>query len=139
MSSTKFLVDTNVVSELIRPRPHPGVSRWAEQVRHVALSVVTLEELEYGLAWKPKPRISSWLEGFLGSCAILPVTPEIARRAGRLRGALQADGETRMQADMLIAATAQEHGLTLVTRNRKDFVGCGLDLLDPFLDHPSDL
>ena len=62
----------------------------------------------------------------------MPVTLEIARRAGELRGAFAARGIVRSQPDMLIAATAQVHALTLVTRNTADFAGCGIPLLNPF-------
>lgn len=127
------LIDTNVVSELIRKSPDPGVLAWAAGVTRVALSAVTVEEIRFGLAWKPHPRISAWLDDYLAeSCEVLPVTEEIAARSGRLRGRLQAEGRPRTQADMLIAATALEHGRVLVTRNGTDFEGCGLALLDPF-------
>jgi predicted nucleic acid-binding protein len=62
----------------------------------------------------------------------LPITSDIARRAGELRGQLQANGQTRTQADMLIAATAQIHALTIITRNVRDFDGCGIGVLNPF-------
>jgi predicted nucleic acid-binding protein len=92
-----------------------------------------VEEVIYGLAWKPNPRVRAWFEGFLETyCDVLPATAEIARRAGELRGELQARGQTRSQSDMLIAATAQLHALTLVTRNSDDFEGCGIPQLNPF-------
>jgi predicted nucleic acid-binding protein len=101
-----YLVDTNVLSELARAEPRPGVLEWASAVRS---------------------------EAFIDEhCEVVPVTAEIARRAGQLRGDLQARGASRTQADMLIAATAQEHDLILVTRNTRDFDGCALRLLDPF-------
>jgi len=63
---------------------------------------------------------------------ILPIIEAIARQAGELRGKLQTEGKVRTQADILIAATAKIYGLTLVTRNVKDFQGCNLTILDPF-------
>ena len=133
MLSTSFLVDTNVLSELIRRRPDPGVLQWAQDVRRLAISAVTVEEVYFGLSWKPNPGIRLWFEGFLDThCEILPVTAEIAKRAGEIRGQLQARGQTRSSADMMIAATAQEHDLTLVTRNVRDFADCGISLLNPF-------
>lgn len=63
---------------------------------------------------------------------ILPITADIARRAGEMRRDFLKQGITRQPADMLIAATAQIHGLTLVTRNIRDFEGCGIGLLNPF-------
>jgi predicted nucleic acid-binding protein len=133
MLSTSFLIDTNVLSEFVRKRPDPGVLQWAREVRRVAVSVATLEEVYFGLSWKPNPRVRLWLEGFLDTnCEILPVTPEIAKRSGEIRGQFQARGQTRSTADMIIASTAQEHDLTLVTRNVRDFADCGILLLNPF-------
>ncbi|HEX2224604.1 MAG TPA: type II toxin-antitoxin system VapC family toxin [Thermoanaerobaculia bacterium] len=133
MPSTSFLADTNVLSELVRKRPDPGVLEWAQEIKVVAISTVTVEEVYFGLSWRPNPRIQLWLEEFFGrQCEILPVTPEIARRSGEIRGQLQARGQTRSAMDMIIAATAQEHRLTLVTRNVRDFLDCGVPLLNPF-------
>lgn len=133
-----FLCDTNVLSELVKPRPDPGVVTWADGLSSVTLSVVTLEEVFYGLARRPKPtdshqRLLAWFERFLSDqCEVLPVSAPVARRAGELRGTLAARGATRTQADMLIAATAQVHRLTVVSRNVKDFEGCGVPVLDPW-------
>jgi predicted nucleic acid-binding protein len=128
-----FLVDTNVIGDLARPRPNAGVVTWAGQVTTLNLSAVTLEEIRFGLAWKPNARITGWLDRFLAEhCHVLPVTDEIARSGGDLRGRFRAKGVTRTQADMLIAATALVHRLTLVTRNDSDFDGCGIAVLNPF-------
>jgi predicted nucleic acid-binding protein len=133
MLSTSFLTDTNVLSELVRRSPDPGVLQWAQEVRRVAISVATVEEMYFGLSWKPNPRIRLWFEEFLEiHCEVLPVTAAIARRSGEIRGQLQARGQTRSASDMLIASTAQEHQLTLVTRNVKDFEDCGVPVLNPF-------
>jgi toxin FitB len=118
MSSTTFLVDTNVLSELTGPRPDVRVLAWARTVPTTSLSVITLEEIEFGLAWKPNARAKAWFDTFVRDyCVIHPVTARIAGVAGRLRGALAVRHVSRTQADMLIAATAQVDGLTLVTRN----------------------
>ncbi len=127
------LCDTNVVSELVRRRPNPGVLAWADGQVSIAISAVTVEEVAYGLAWRPVPRIADWFDRFLDRrCEVLVVTPEIARLGGQIRGRLQAEGETRTQADMLVAATARIHRLTLVTRNVRDFADCGVTVLNPF-------
>jgi predicted nucleic acid-binding protein len=98
-----MLCDTNIISELAKPKPNPGVIAWAEQQHHIALSTITIEEIQYGLAWKPNPRIKLWLDNFIQDfCDVLPITQRIAQIAGEIRGTLQAKGETRTQADMLI-------------------------------------
>jgi toxin FitB len=127
------LVDTNVLAELARPRPNAGVLAWAGATGLISLSVVTVEEVLYGLARRSTPRLRTWFEQFLArDCRVLDVTSPIARLAGTLRGQLATRGQTRTQADMLIAATAAHHGLVLVTRNVRDFAGCGVSLLNPF-------
>ena len=133
MLSTKFLVDTNVLSELVRKRPDSGVLEWSQEVKRIAISVASIEEVYFGLSWKPNPRIQLWFEGFLETnCEVLPTTARIAKRSGEIRGQLQARGRTRSSTDMIIAATAQEHQLTLVTRNVRDFEECGIPVFNPF-------
>lgn len=79
-----------------------------------------------------KRRIEAWLDAWIkDQCDVLPVTAEIALHAGTLRGSFQRKGRPRQQAGMLIAATAAAHDLTLVTRNVRDFDGCGIAVLDP--------
>lgn len=135
MASQRHLVDTNVISELVRPEPDAGVLAWARRVHRIAVSAITVEEIGYGLARRPHPKLRRWFDDFFSDrCDVLAITAAIAHGAGRLHGRLAAGGYTRTQADMLIAATAQVHQLVLVTRNVKDFVGCGIGLLDPFGD-----
>ncbi|HEX3129527.1 MAG TPA: type II toxin-antitoxin system VapC family toxin [Thermoanaerobaculia bacterium] len=127
-----FLCDTNVVSEFFRPRPSQKLLDWAEGVSEIFVSVVTIEEIQFGLSWRPKPRILGALESFLSErCKLLPITPEIANRSGVMRGSFQARGQTRSVQDMLIAATAEIHQLVLVTRNVDDFAECALTLFNP--------
>jgi predicted nucleic acid-binding protein len=131
-----YLVDTNVLSELARPRPDLHVVRWLEQQSGIILSVISVEELVFGVARAPAPRrskLAGWLDALLGSAAaVLDVDLAVARAAGELRAVREGAGRRVAQADMLIAATALVHGLTLATRNRADFDGCGVALLDPF-------
>lgn len=129
-----ILIDTNIVSELCRHQPAPAVERWAAVTEApFGISVVTIEEIHFGLSCKPNPRIETLLVRFFSSrCTTFPITEPVARRAGNLRGQLRSLGRPRTQADMLIAATAQVHQLTLATRNVRDFQGCGLALLNPF-------
>lgn len=128
------LVDTNVISELTRRRPNPGVEAWADRSARWVLSAITVEEIFYGLSRTPNERIQRWFEMFLTEkCDVMSVTETIAVVGGRLRGRLGAAGQTRTQADMLIGATALVHQQTLVTRNVRDFEGCGIALLNPFV------
>jgi toxin FitB len=128
-----IVLDTNVVSELARPRPDPRVIDWAGRLTAVILSAVTVEEVFFGLSAKRNVRIERWFEDFLDSdCQVLEVTKAIARHAGVLRGQLVRRGRPRAQADMLIAATAALHGLTLATRNERDFEDCGVTVVNPF-------
>ncbi|MBP8287646.1 MAG: type II toxin-antitoxin system VapC family toxin [Rhodoferax sp.] len=130
------LVDTNILSELMRPQPNAGVLTWLqgrERVKpRLTISVVTVDEIMFGLSWHPTARLLSWFDAFVQRHEVLPITSDIARRAGELRRQLQASGQTRTQADMLIAATAQIHARTIVTRNVRDFDGCGVGVLNPF-------
>lgn len=128
-----FLCDTNVISELAQQAPNAGVLAWAEKVQEIYLSVITLEEICFGLALWLNARIEGWFEDFIsGHARVLDVTPAVARLAGAVHGRLAARGKTRTQADMLIAATAIIHGLTLVTRNARDFSSINVTLLNPF-------
>ncbi|MCP4697430.1 MAG: type II toxin-antitoxin system VapC family toxin [Gammaproteobacteria bacterium] len=129
----KHLADTNILSELARRQPDPGVQAWADSLPALFLSAVAVDEIVFGLAKKPNLRVQHWFEGFLAEfCEVLPVDEAIARHAGELRGQFAGRGIARTQADMLIAATALVHHLILVTRNVDDFEDCGVQVLNPF-------
>jgi predicted nucleic acid-binding protein len=122
----------------MRPRPDVGVQQWMRQLERAGLPVVvsamTVEEIVFGLERKPHAAKQVWFDRFLSFSTVLPVTDRIARRAGEMRALLAAQGQVREQTDMLIAATAQVHALTLVTRNVRDFDRCGVAVLNPFGD-----
>ncbi len=129
------LVDTNVISELMRARPNRGVLAWSARSQRFAFSVVSLEEVTFGLALRPSARLERQLTALFDTFAhVLPITDAIARRSAELRAAQARRGHVRSQADMLIAATAYEHGTLLVTRNVRDFTGCGIRVHNPFAD-----
>jgi len=138
-----FLLDTNIPSELIRTRPEPRVEKWvfAQDEQSLHLSVVSIGELRRGLvvlpAGKRRSELERWFENdlvprFQGR--ILPVTQSIADRWGVLDGECQLKGAPLNTADGMIAATAVEHDLTVVTRNVQDFAGLGVQIFNPWDD-----
>lgn len=138
---TGFLLDTNIPSEMTRPRPAPEVERWLDAVDDSALfiSVVSIAEILRGVNRLPEGKrrtdLQKWLDETLRPWfegRILPVTQPIAERLGRLAGERDRKGLVLPAPDGLIAATAAEHGLTLVTRNTKDFAGLGVALFNPW-------
>ena len=136
-----YLLDTNVPSETLRPLPDARVASWlARQAKDSQfLSVVTIGELRRGITLLAPGARRTQLEHFIEvtvplwfAVRVLPVTQAIAERWGVIDGERQAAGRPLGIADGMIAATALEHGLTLVTRNVKDFAGLGIVLLNPW-------
>jgi len=138
-----FLLDTNVISEVTRPRPDGSVAHWLEATDESALylSVLTLGEVRNGIERlrlsRRRGRLESWLQvdlraRFLGR--ILPIDDQIADRWGAIT-ALAADrGKPLPVVDGLLAATALHHNLTLVTRNGADVAGTGVTTLNPWTE-----
>ena len=130
-----ILLDTVVVSELRKSRPNPQVIAWMRGLHEadVFLSVVTIGEIERGIRTVSDNdfanALTRWLEDLLRFYGdrVLPVTPDVARRWGRLSADLGHDG-----ADLLIAATAAAHGLTVATRNARHYAPTGVPVFDPF-------
>jgi toxin FitB len=133
-----FLLDTNVVSEIARPRPERAVLAWFEAAAdsQLHLSVLSLGEIRKGVDRLPagarRTRLTTWLEGELPAwfgARLLPIDAAVADRWGRL---LAATERSPPAIDSLLAATALVHGLTLVTRNVADFEIKDLEVLDPW-------
>ncbi len=136
-----YLLDTNIPSEFSRDRPEPRVVEWLKKqpVTALFLSAVTIGEIRKGLTVLPPSRRRSELERWFHADLlvwfrnrILPVTHAVADRWGVMDGQCQMRGTPLNTADGMIAATAIEHGLTLVTRNVKDFNGLGVDIFNPW-------
>ncbi len=137
-----FLLDTSVISELIRPKPEPRVAAWihATDENLLFLSVLTLGEIRKGIAGlresSRRIALEAWLDSDLAlrfAGRILSIDEGVADRWGRL--AAQAASATRLLPviDGLLAATALHHNLTLVTRNTKDVEITGVPLFNPWL------
>lgn len=136
-----YLLDTCLVSELVRSLPNEGVLAWlaAQAEERLFLSVVTLGEIQAGVSKladsRRKAELMRWLNDdlrrrFHGRLA--PVDDEVALIWGIKRGEAAAAGTTLPLADSLIAATAVAHGMTVVTRNTQDLKRCGAMTLDPW-------
>ena len=135
----KYLLDTNVISELVSTKPHRNVIKWFDLIPAYAifLSVLTLGEIRKGVEkvkdTKRKKKLLLWLEQDLPNmfnARILPISIEVADRWGRLQGQVT---QTLPAIDSLIAATALHHDMALVTRNVADFSDCyGLEVINPW-------
>jgi toxin FitB len=136
-----YLLDTVAFSELFKRRQHPEFRHWISEKPDDLLFVssVTIGEVEKGIE-RQRGRepafaeaLTAWLDRSLLSYAdrIFPVTTNIARRWGRLSGRLGRD-----DTDLLIAATALEHGLTVATRNVRHFIPTGVPVENPFEKSP---
>lgn len=131
-----YLLDTNVVSELRKPRPHGGVVAWLQALDDAQLhvSAMTLGEIQAGIeltreqAPDKAQEIEAWLEQVAQAYNVLPMDAAAFRAWARL---MHKKSDTLYE-DAMIAATAQVHGLTVATRNVADFNALGLDVLNPF-------
>ena len=132
----RFLLDTNVVSELRRPKPHGAVVAWLKQLRdeQLFLSAVTLGELQARIEKtraqdsKKAAEIEAWVDQLTESIQVLPMDASCFREWARV---MHGKSDTLVE-DAMIAATARVHGLTVATRNERDFKAFGIALLNPF-------
>jgi len=136
----KYLLDTNILSETIRPQPDKTVQKWLTDAptESLYISVLTLGEIRRGVEKTPTSRKKSflllWLENELPKWFgenVLPIDQEVAERWGYLTAHLPTK-HTLNAIDTLLAATALTHNCIMVTRNVKDFAVPGLEVLNPF-------
>jgi len=137
----KYLLDTCLVSELVKKEPNPAVVSWLDEQdeQKLFLSVLNLGELQKGISKLPdgakKEELQAWValdlvERFTGR--ILELDLETALCWGRIQGEAEQAGEKLPVMDSLIAATAKAHGLVVVTRNVRDIERCGVKVCNPW-------
>ena len=138
-----ILLDTNILSELMRPAPEAAVERWlaGQPPASVFISAITEAELRYGLALMPVGRrrstIAAEIEGMLGEDfrgRILPFDIPAAVAFAEIAADRRQAGRPISQADAQIAAIARSRGAALATRNVADFEGCGIEVVNPWKD-----
>ena len=136
-----FLLDTNVVSEWVKPRPDPGVITWLAEVDEdrVFMSVVTLAELRYGIERIPadsrRARLERWLRDELPlrfEGRVLSIDHAVADAWGKTVARCEMIGRPIGVMDAFIASTANVHALKLVTRNGSDFKSVVQEIVDPW-------
>jgi len=136
-----FLLDTNIISELVKPKPEASVTSWVENTDEslLYLSVLTLGEIRRGIATLPQSRRRATLEAWLDKDLrtrfegrILVIDQEVADRWGLLTAAARNSGIVLPVIDGLLAATALEHNLTLVTRDTGQIPMMGEAVFNPW-------
>ncbi len=131
-----YLLDTNVISELRKPKPHGAVVEWIQSIedKDLFLSTVTIGEIQSGIEITREQdnakaqHIEQWLDLVASSYNVLPMTADIFRTWAKL---MHRTSDTLYE-DAMIAATAKQHHLTVVTRNVADFQDFGVKLFNPF-------
>lgn len=132
-----YLLDTNVISELRKPKPHGAVLAWLQSVddAHLHISAVTLGEIQAGIEITREQDaakaadIESWLELVAASYNVLPMDANAFRQWAKL---MHRQSDTLYE-DAMIAATAKAHGLQVVSRNVADFKALGVKVFNPFV------
>jgi toxin FitB len=136
-----ILIDTNVVSELMRPAPAPAVLEWfaRQEAAQLFLSAVSEAELRAGAAYLPAGRRREGLTAAIDAMVtedfggrILPFDSAAAKSYAVVAALRRAAGQPIAEADCLIAAIALAHGGAVATRNATDFLGCGVEVIDPW-------
>ena len=141
---TLVILDTNVVSELMKPTPDPAVQNWLslQEGNTLVTTVVTSSEISFGLARLPdgtrKGQLETAFRAFVGQEGIVPVldlTEEAATRSGQMRASRQSRGQPITLGDALIAGIASHAQAILATRNVRDFDFLGLTMVNPWAEN----
>ena len=136
-----YLLDTCLISELLKKEPNPAVMAWldAQDEQTLFLSVLNLGELQKGISklaeGTKQEELQAWVSHDLAerfSGRILTVDQETALCWGRLQGDAERRGEKLPVMDSMIAASAAVHGMSVVTRNTKDLERCGVQVCNPW-------
>ena len=133
-----YLLDTNVLSEVAKSEPHPGVASFLTATVDFWLSPIVIHELELGIRLLPSGRrrdlLDAAVKGLLAGFGsrVLPIDRVIGHQAARLRAQARRSGRTLHLGDGLIAGTAVAHDLVLATRNIGDFVGLDIRIANPW-------
>lgn len=137
-----YLLDTNVVSELVKKEPNPGVLHWIDEHDEATLflSVITFGELQKGISKLSDnaraERLQAWIDQDLANRfegRILTLDLDVILAWGKVQGNAEKDRTTLSVLDSLIAATALVHNLTVVTRNTKDIERCRASVFNPWI------
>lgn len=145
---TGWLLDTNVLSELRRPRPQPRVRVFiaAQPLELLHVSVVTLAEIRFGIERLPdaarRLELNNWLAHKVRPMfaqRVLPVTEDVMLKWRLLVEEGRKSGHTFSQPDLIIAATAQQHGLTVVSRDTSEYLQARVPVFNPWTDSVPDL
>jgi predicted nucleic acid-binding protein len=138
----RLLLDTNVLSEVTKPRPEARVLQWLDGLDEdrAFISVVSIAEIRRGVALmnngRKRDALAEWLSRDLPQRferRVIPVDEPVALAWGDVMGLAKRSGRGLASMDGLIAATALAHDLALATRNTKDFEGLGIEIIDPWI------
>lgn len=136
MTTRQFLVDTNVISELTKPRPSEAVERWLSSLEPTSVAAISLYEISFGVTTmaqgKRRRFIEDWFDRLRAGVQVIPFDADAALAAGRIHGELRRAGRELDKHDLFIAATASAHRMTIATRNVGHFKGLGVQVYDPF-------
>jgi len=140
---TRWLLDTNIISELRRPKPEPKVTEFirSQPLEGLFVSIVTFAEIRFGIELLPDATRRSDLNDWLAHKVrpmfeqrVLAISEDVMFKWRLLVEDGRKAGHTFSQPDLIIAATAQHHGLTVVSRDTKEYLAARVDVFNPWVD-----